>query len=279
MIRFAQNASCMKSGAFLLRIAVACLAFAAGIVTPAHADGVRWNGCYLGAHLGYGQALSRHVATGLFNGITPTPWTSWNGIAVPPIPEGTDLAGGAIRSAGPLTGGQLGCTWQRGSLAAGFELDLAGASMNGERATLGPIPVSQPATAYHATNPRALGTFRLRAGYEQGNWLLYVTAGGAWSLVGIRSRTDPFFMSPRPVVNNNKETLGGVFGFGAEYAIDARLSVKLEALYLHFAPIRAISRNLGPPPWFNPVCYCYERRASLSAAVLRVGLNYKFAAW
>ena len=223
------------------------------------------------------------------------------------LPNPADSA--AINAAGVLntkptgfTGGaQSGYNWQSGHFVAGIEADfdflhLRGTASSGAVAypvgpgvfvqhNLGNVVLVSPISQFVITdyaNADWLATIRPRIGYAQGSWLFYVTGGLALTQL----RDDFLFTDGVPNAAlgfeqgariNGVLKAGSVAGLGVEAGLTSNLSFKAEYLHVSFG-------NTGAPQTFNNLAVFTPGRTqtiadsgSLSADMLRLGLNYRFA--
>lgn len=133
---------------------------------------------------------------------------------------GTGGSGIGDVSTGGFTGGILGgYNIQLGSVVAGIEADLAWANLDGDENAAG-----VEATAGHDW----LASVRGRLGYASESWLVYATAGFAFTEVSL-DVTDG-----ATVAKDSARPAGFVYGAGAEYAISPQLSLRGEILRYNF---------------------------------------------
>ena len=201
---------CAWSGCALLTVSqVASLATsAAAAETPA-----RWDGSYLGVHVGYGRGT-----------ITPT-------------------LGGALSPAGQPGFGSLS-----GGVFGGYNVQTSNGTVFGVEADV-TVPDSQPhADAMWAgTSPAGLvtealgglGSVRLRVGHAQDDWLGYVTGGFAAAISHTSRMSAP---DADDNVAGSHLRLGWTVGAGVEYAFSAPWSLRAEVLYTNFG-----TRDVQPP--------------------------------
>jgi outer membrane immunogenic protein len=144
-----------------------------------------WSGPYLGVHLG-----------GIFTEFD-------NDVPANPGPVGD--AGGLI------AGVQAGYNWQFGRWVAGIEADLSSIDLEGN-------------SAFGSFEEDVMGTLRLRGGFAWDRFLIYATAGAAFThveaqLTGAGSDDDI--------------AVGPAAGIGVEAALWRNWSVRAEYLYAH----------------------------------------------
>lgn len=130
-----------------------------------------WTGCYVGAHVGWGQGRHNHTHNGLINSF------SGGGTSV--------AAGGRVDSSGGLFGGQVGCNYQFASnWVIGIQGDVAGTDFNGKvqdafGATIGGDPDTRNIVGVK-TDWLSSVTGRLGYTFYNNQGMLYAKGGGAW---------------------------------------------------------------------------------------------------
>jgi outer membrane immunogenic protein len=156
----------------------------------------------------------------------------------------TAIGTGSFDTDGGLVGGTLGYNWQLGSTVFGAEGDLDWTNLRGSALCNGGATVCE-------TKNNWLGTLRGRVGYAADRFMPYVTGGLA---VGdIKS-------SIAGVGSSDSTKAGWTVGGGLEFALPARLTAKVEYLYVDLGRGGSV---LGSD-------------ASFRSNILRVGLNYRF---
>ncbi|TPM16337.1 outer membrane protein [Mesorhizobium sp. B2-3-5] len=207
-------------------------AFAADVVTELPvAASYNWSGAYLGAQAGYGWGDSK-----FHDSVDSNPF---------------DIRG--------LVGGvTAGYNYQfQPSWVVGAEADVSYSAVKG---SFGPGNIGQPDGSSWGCFPGACdtkvhwyGTARARVGYAIDNLLIYGTGGLAFGQVESQIENIPGWY----VKHTN---VGWAAGAGAEYALDAHWTTKIE--YMHI--------DLG---WTN---HPEAIKASAKFDAVRIGLNYKF---
>jgi outer membrane immunogenic protein len=200
-----------------------------------------WSGFYAGLNAGYVRGT-----------------TTWNDL------DGTINAGGPDLSEsanGFIGGGQIGYNWQVRHAVVGIETDFNYLSLK-QSTTLFALPAA-------TGNPfndsiQWLGTVRGRAGLALDNVLTYLTAGLAYG-------------KARHTISDSASTqdfsatkVGFVAGVGAEYGLDPRWSVKVEALYVD------LGKNSGVFHADSAVTATGRFDVLDTMWILRAGVNYKF---
>lgn len=222
-----------------------------------------WTGFYIGANIGYswGDADTHFEA-------------------LPDLVTFFDLQETTLHPnpAGIIGGGQIGYNYQWGPLLVGAEADFQASDLGGtERVT--PIldirGVSEGPGTFIEAHERTdwFGTARARVGFTPFcRLLVYGTGGLAYGHVNYAATTS-YGTGGAPVypTSFDKTKVGWTAGFGGEYAITHRWSVKLEYLYYDLGDESAIA-NATPlnPPY--QVQYDWETKIH----TVRGGLNFKF---
>lgn len=233
-----------------------------------------WTGVYVGANFGWGQNNDRGSEycvdnLGVLNGA---------GCQVPP-PGVTTHASGS----GAVGGGQVGYNVQQGQTVLGVETDLQASGISGTTTVNGPFPfagipgvLAVPPGLFTARDKiNWFGTVRVRVGYVPGErTLFYITGGPAYGHVTATS----LFTAPNvgTVYQGRVSTTkaGWTVGGGIEYAVDANVSAKLEALYEDLGHITVLGNEV--PLLFLPSGYQHNKNFINSGTIIRVGLNYRF---
>ncbi len=279
----------------LLLAASAECAFAADMplappLPSAPPAGLRWSGFYAGLNAG--------AAFGSFD---PKTTTSPGTYLTDPADIAAINAAGAqsIKPTGFTGGAQAGYNWQWGSWVAGIEADydfmhLRGAANSGAVAyphgpgfgyVVGGVfyPINQFVIGSYA-DADWLATVRSRIGLVQDNWMFYATGG-----VALTQANDSFvFTDGAAGVStlaleaariNNALKVGYVVGGGVEAGITDRLSVRAEYLHVGFGATTAAPATNNLPTVLagfpSRASQSFAQSASLSADIVRVGLDYK----
>ena len=113
---------------------------------------------------------------------------------------------------------------------------------------------------------RWFATLRARLGYATGDWLFYVTGGGAWA----ESHNDFRVFTPIDAIGSAEFNLSGwAIGGGVERHLVGGWSAKLEYLY----PDLGNYTDVVPDPLSG---HTFTMTSNVRDNVVRVGLNYKF---
>jgi high affinity Mn2+ porin len=114
------------------------------------------------------------------------------------------------------------------------------------------------------------GTLRGRFGYAAGNWLFYVTGGFAWSFDQFGRTQGTAIPAARNVAAGTEEIqslvprYGGAVGGGADVALNAEWSARIEYLFIDYA-----NRDVTFP------AIAEHFNSSLALQTIRIGLDYK----
>ena len=214
-----------------------------------------WSGFYAGLNAGYARGTS-----------------IWNDL------DGTITLGGTLvheSTNGFIGGGQIGYNWQFRHAVFGLETDFSYLSLKQTTRFFDNTVGSGFAVFQLADSARWLGTVRGRAGLALDNVLIYLTAGLAY---GRTEHTVTDGTAPPPVVpavthDFSDTKIGPVAGFGTEYALDPRWSVKAEALYVDLGKHTGIFQGDG----VSVSTTVHGRLETLDTMwIVRAGVNYKF---
>ena len=179
-----------------------------------------WTGFYFGLHAGYALANIDYGG--------PTPNDGWE-------------------PSGVFAGVQAGYNWQMDSFVLGLEGDISyGGAVSGAYVVDGVLFVDEN---YYVASIDWFGTGRVRAGYDMGGIMPYVTAGFAFAQVHVEEPGD----------NEDASHFGFAVGGGVEAKLDENWSVKGEYIYA----------SLGEADYYgNP--------STLAAHTFKVGVNFGF---
>ena len=150
---------------------------------------------------------------------------------------------------GWLAGGTLGYNFQAGSWVLGVEGDIDYANLKGT--------ANSTLCSGCTFKDTWLGTLRGRVGYAYGQWLPYLTAGGAWGNVYVANAS-----------GSQTSTKGGwTAGGGVEYSWGGPWSAKLEYLYV----------DLGDATCGTATCFISSSATvHFTSNIVRAGVNYRF---
>jgi len=209
--------------------------------------GYDWTGFYLGVNAGGGWANTK---------------SDFSLVGSPPFASAKNSLVGA------LGGVQLGYNWQRGPAVFGVETDFQFSSLSG-RIDAPPCPAAICGVDVSASYSQKIpwfGTVRGRVGYAADSWLVYATAGYAYT----RLQTDATATAGAVTANVSRdETRGGLaVGSGVELALSRHWSAKMEYLYIDMGK-RDRSWLFSGLPTVNDSSRAYEN-------LVRGGVNYRF---
>lgn len=169
---------------------------------------------------------------------------------------------------GFIGGGQVGYNWQFRHAVFGVETDFNYLSLKQTTRLLD--LVGPGATHWQIHDGVAwLGTVRGRAGLALDNVLIYLTAGFAYGRAE-HSIVGTFVANPHDF---SATKIGAVAGFGMEYGLDPRWSVKAEAeaLYVELGKNSGIYRGDANSGGFSGRFDVQD-----TMWIVRGGVNYKF---
>ncbi len=211
--------------------------------TPAYTPVVNWTGFYLGGTLGYGWADGKVDAYMASNG--------------------QHLLGFNNRPEGVLGGLEAGYNWEVPPhvfssiipVVIGIEADVSAAGQ--EDTTYQAIPRFPHQVSSLKQSIDWIETVRGRVGVPVGSLLPFFTGGAAFAQVAGSN-------NPGTQGNFSATLYGWVVGGGAEYAISANWSTKIEYLHIEFDRISANA----------PVFHGFVRE-DITSDVVRAGVNYR----
>jgi outer membrane immunogenic protein len=207
-----------------------------------------WTGFYVGVNAGYGWAHGSDTST-----ITNNFFGTFVG-------TGTDDFNGGI------VGGQIGANYQMGAAVLGVEVD---AQWSGQKNTT-TTGCGFFCTLNETVEIDAFGTARLRAGVAVDRFLLYSTAGLAWTSAKDNVSATGGNLTLN-IVNIQATKIGWTVGAGVEVAIAGGLSAKVEYLYIDTEGLS----GSAPFPFLLGGGTATET-ANIHDSIVRAGLNYRF---
>jgi high affinity Mn2+ porin len=219
-----------------------------------------WSGWYVGAHVGF-TGGSSNWSTRQIGGGAPNLSGSFD------FPLRFDLMAGTGSYVAGLQGGYNYVLPSR--LMLGFELDatfpnsdvLLPPSIQGSQTVSSPLlgQATYAEVVYHS------GTARGRIGYAADNWLVYGTAGFAWTYDRLtRTQIDAGITDPGTVDTRLLWRLGWAAGVGVEIPLSPSWSAKVEYLYTGFGA-STVTFPAGAQLYMS----------DLALQSVRVGLNYR----
>jgi outer membrane immunogenic protein len=186
-----------------------------------------WTGIYVGANAGYafGQATPMGLFTDSFSAFS-------------------------VNANGWLLGGTIGAQIQSGHVVMGLEGDIDWMNISGSSSGTINFNGAPIGTATLSSNVSAFGTLRPRVGYAFNNWLLYTTAGLAFTdeksnltgSIGFVCGTGAANSPPCSSLSNLH--LGLAAGAGVEYGITQNVSARLEYLWVGAGTFNTLSENI-----------------------------------
>ena len=246
-----------------------------GAVLPAGASpagGQRWDGRYLGVHLGAVRTDGR-AELDAFDGVI-LPFDVGNGI-FPLRREDVDISA--------LGGAFAGAAWQRGGYVLGVEADISLGDLAAESSfsrtddtTTGPIggPGGWPfngvtTTTRYATEIDALVTLRLRAGIALDDTLVYATGGLAAG--SVTNRFSLTFTGYDNDWDSQDLQVGYAVGVGLEHAFSPEIGLRAEVMHFDLRDTVVKARDEVAFPG-EAIDYRFENRGQM----LRLGISYRF---
>ncbi len=206
-----------------------------------------WTGFYVGVNAG--GSIGRDP-TSFFTGPAGGPFT-------------TLVATHTMSPAGFIGGGQVGYNWQFApNWVLGVEGDFQGASQK-DLSCVGDCGGGGGTVITASQKIEWFATARARLGYTNGDWLWYITGGGAWAKVN-----NELVVSggvPATTFDQSGWTIGG----GVETHLAGGWTAKLEYLYLDLGSFSDIAVSAAG---FTGALQTSDVRDH----IIRVGINYKF---
>jgi len=295
------------------RLAIAAATATALFAAQGHADPYNWTGYYAGLNVG-GSWDSGNISQ-LNSSASLPPFAFVDNGTVTGIPgtlvfvPGTFPLPGTIRATSSnggsiLGGGQLGVDWQLGSEVFGVGADIDGLDSSQRFAFTGPsLPFSFASTMINGSinlRRNVEGTVRMRLGHAWDRWLLYGTAGIAFSSLDVSSTYNYNLtlapgLTPIPGVSNPANTvtsssssrflMGPSIGAGLEYAVCDNVSVGVDyrhnffgnkRLNLGMTPTLSSLGGPGVPP-FITVGSPVSARYNLDEDAVMLRVNWRFS--
>jgi outer membrane immunogenic protein len=182
--------------------------------------------------------------------------------------SGEFLGSFTMSPSGFVGGGQIGYNYQFApNWVIGVEADLQGTTERDSNC-LGD-GCAHPGLSFYTTAEQKLewfATARARLGYTKGDWLWYVTGGGAWAEIHNDFRVfDPGDIA----LSANFNLSGWVIGGGVETHLWGPWTAKLEYLYMDLGSFT----DSGHDPVTGDV---FAMTSNVRDHIIRAGLNYKF---
>lgn len=168
-----------------------------------------------------------------------------------------------------LVGGQAGYNYQIGQWVLGVEGQASWTDLKGSNGS-----PAAPDNITHNSKTSAVGTLAGRVGYTFDRFMIFGKAGGAWAhdkfweTWGIAA--PPGIVPGTTLQTAESDRFGWMLGVGAEYALAANWSVKVEYDYMDFGSHRETLQPVGAAA--TAVQYDIRQRIEL----VKVGINYRF---
>lgn len=179
---------------------------------------------------------------------------------------GVVLGTPTLSPSGFVGGGQLGYNYQFAPhWVVGFEGDFQGTTQHDSNCVGSGCTV--PGDFYFTDEQKLkwFATARGRLGYAEGEWLFFLTGGGAWGQIN----NDYRVFTPADAAFNANFNLGGwVLGGGVELHLRDAWSAKLEYLYLDLGSFT--DSGFDPLSGFD-----FSMTSHVHNNIIRLGLNYK----
>ncbi len=231
--------------------------------TTADANSFTWTGFYVGGNAGAGiGGETTFVDLEGFNyfAANPTPGE------VTKTPDETAFIGG----------GQIGYNHAFSNLVVGVEADFSGFDFFAKKTPASSV-ADWGSDTYVSVEMSWLATVRGRLGVAMDRWLLFGTAGVAFSNGEVRNHdfcnTVPPCGGGLIDARGDMDT-GWTVGGGAEFAWRPNWTIKAEYLFVRFDG-EDFSGTAHYPPPTDPEIYRFSA-SDTDFNIVRVGLNYKF---
>jgi len=201
-------------------------------------------------------------------------------VTLPPVVISNIAAVGTSSTAprGVIGGAELGYDWQVGHFVLGFETDFSGWDMSSSAGVRGvgtpgskkPGPKATTFSSAISTKSNWLFTARPRAGFVNGNMLLYLTGGLAVSSIDFSQSILLGGTGPTLAGSSASTQAGWTAGGGIEYALSWNWMIKAEYLYVRF-PNQSVAQVDSAAPAATGTA-----TGNLTASILRAGFDYRF---
>jgi outer membrane immunogenic protein len=172
-----------------------------------------------------------------------------------------------LSPAGFVGGGQIGYNYLFApNWLIGVEGDVQGASQSDSSCVGDCSFVGISAFTLNDTQKvKWFATARARLGYTDGDWLWYVTGGGAWGEVHNDLKVFINLLDIAGSANFNQS--GWVMGGGVETHLGGPWTAKLEYLYLDLSSLTDVAVQSR---------ITFTSKSNIRDHIIRAGLNYKF---
>jgi outer membrane immunogenic protein len=224
-----------------------------------------WTGFYLGGNIGY--SVGRDPTNQTIN--------EAGGGGIGSVLATTD----DVSPSGLLGGGQIGYNWQMAPYwLIGIEADFQGADQRGLSCSF--ICGEESLTVQQKLD--WFGTVRARIGYINGDYLWYVTGGGAYANV---QNNEAFSVvigglgggigGPQGGLNTSTDRGGWVVGGGVETHLWYNWTAKLEVLYMDLGQITN-TYAIASGAFGGAGSASVTVSSNIRDYIFRTGLNYRF---
>lgn len=168
----------------------------------------------------------------------------------------------------------LGWNKQFDRFLVGVEASANSLSFDKEKVR-GEVYDSVPGTSFsirQSVRASWMSALRLRLGWAQGNWLAYVSGGVAHTKVKLNVTLTDNAFDGYSQTSKSESVTGPTLGFGGEYALDSKWSIRGDYHFTRFGSINAVSDVTST----NNSGGTLLHKADLTVHGAFVGLNYRF---
>jgi outer membrane immunogenic protein len=222
-------------------------------LAPVPYTSYNWTGFYLGGEAGGAWATSQ--STNITGGTA--------------FPAGT--VQNPINYSGILGGFYGGANYQFNQFVVGIDGDYTWAGLLGTGTDVSTV---NGHIDEHTDHINWIGTVTGRVGYAVNNWLLFAKGGWAWA--GFAGNSTEYNAAGTTVVDVGSASStrsGWTVGGGVEYGLAPHVTAKLEYDYVDFGTANFSSTDVTVA---TGVVNIYQRSATSSLNMVKVGLGYKF---
>lgn len=172
--------------------------------------------------------------------------------------------------------GGLAFGWnkQLDQLLVGVEASANSLSFDKEKVR-GEVYDSAPGTSFtlrQSVRANWMSALRLRLGWAQGNWLAYVSGGVAHTKLKLNVTLTDNAFDGFSQASTSESVTGPTLGFGGEYALDSKWSIRADYHRTRFGSVNAVSDVTST----NNSGGTLLHKANLTVDSAFVGLNYRF---
>jgi outer membrane immunogenic protein len=237
------------------------------MASQAHAQG----GGYVGVSAGYGWSKA--------DVNTSTVFSSTGYFATTSVPAINTAGAQHVKPQSFVGGIDAGYDFTSGNLLFGIAADLSWMDDKKTASTTVTYPCCAP-TAFTVTQSMStkwLATARVRAGYDVGGAVIYLTGGWAGVKARYSAQFTDTFATALESGTSSKFRSGWVLGGGADIKVDPHWTVQPEFLHADFGHFGAPGGTLTAfTPAISFPTNTFTHRASLKTNILRVGVHYHF---